>query len=116
MSANQGNLAYSIDHIADNFDGGGLGNGSVLDVAGGAGTVSRSLAKKFQHLNFVVQDLPDVVSAVAVDAEDMARIGFMGHDMFTPQPIKDANVYFFRRVFVEWTTRQRRQFKTSSQL
>lgn len=30
------------------------------------------------------------------------RFRFEAHDFFTPQPIKDADVYFFRRIFHDW--------------
>jgi hypothetical protein len=31
------------------------------------------------------------------------RIQFLAHDFFQEQPVKDADVYFFRRVMMEWT-------------
>ncbi len=44
------------------FDWQGLPNGSVtVDVGGGFGSQSLSLAKVFKHLTFVIQDLPSVI-------------------------------------------------------
>lgn len=105
MSANRNNMMYSVEHIANGFDWASLGHGTVVDVAGGIGTVSRELAKFFPNLKFIVQDQPEVLST-APDIEDesiKSRITFMEHDIFTPQPIANADVYFFRRVFMEWT-------------
>lgn len=105
MSANRNNMMYSPDHIANGFDWASLGNGTVVDVAGGLGTVSRALAKHFPKLNFIVQDQPDVLSQAppVEDESSKSRVSFMEHDMFTPQPVADADVYFFRRVFMEWS-------------
>ncbi|KAK4497294.1 hypothetical protein PRZ48_011744 [Zasmidium cellare] len=104
MSANRNNVLFSVDHIARGFDWQSLGKGTIVDVAGGIGTVSRSLAKHFPELNFIVQDQPEVLAQAppVEDESSKARITFMEHDMFTPQPIKDADIYFFRRVFMEW--------------
>jgi len=30
------------------------------------------------------------------------RVRFMQHNFFTPQPIKDADAYFFRLIFHDW--------------
>lgn len=98
-------MMFSVDHIANGFDWKALGDGTVVDVAGGIGTVSRSLAKHFPKLKFIVQDRADVLAeAPPVEEESSkSRISFMEHDMFTPQPVKGADIYFFRRVFMEWT-------------
>jgi 6-hydroxytryprostatin B O-methyltransferase len=39
--------------------------GMVIDVGGGSGSVSTHLAEAFDHLQFVVQDLPDAVAGEA---------------------------------------------------
>ena len=38
----------------------------VVDVAGGIGTKTLTLAKEFDHLKFVVQDRPSVITEDAV--------------------------------------------------
>ena len=86
------------------FDWANLGQGRVVDVGGGKGPVSIALARAFPNLSIVVQDLEETVSdgrrRLPEDVQD--RITFMAHDFFTPQPIKDADVYFFRAVFHNW--------------
>lgn len=39
----------------------------------------------------------------------------MGYDFFTPQPIKEAQVYFFRRVFMDWEDDRAEQILKSVQ-
>ena len=34
------------------------------------------------------------------------NIQFMKHDFFTPQVVKDADVYFYRWIFHNWTDEQ----------
>lgn len=103
MGAHAGDVSYSVKPIIDNFDWAGLGQATVVDVGGGVGTVSKALAKAFPSLSFVVEDQPEVVKNAVVDDPDIRdRIRFLEHDFFQPQPVKDAAVYFIRRVLMEW--------------
>lgn len=90
--------------IVDNYDWASLGTAVIVDVGGGKGLACRQLAKHFPDLSFVVQDLEDTVAAGrdTLPVELMERITYMTHDFFTPQPIKDADVYFFRAIFHDW--------------
>jgi len=53
----------------------------------------------------VVQDLAPVVAdgPKAVPPEFVTRIKFMAHDFMTEQPVKNADVYFFRWIFHNWS-------------
>ena len=104
MSAYAEDVRFSPQHIIDNYDWAGLGEGAmVVDVGGGFGTVSKALAKAFPGLNFVVEDRGEVIkNATVEDPEIRDRVRFLEHDFFEPQPIKDAAVYFIRRVLMEW--------------
>jgi hypothetical protein len=90
--------------IVDNYDWASLGTATIVDVGGGKGLVCKQLAKHFPGLSFVVQDLEDTAAAGrdALPPELKERITYMNHDFFTPQPIKDADVYFFRAIFHNW--------------
>lgn len=90
--------------IVDNYDWASLGAATIVDVGGGKGLVCRQLAKRFPKLSFIVQDLEDTVAAgrETLPAEFSERIQYMRHDFFTPQPVKDADVYFFRAIFHNW--------------
>lgn len=77
----------------------------VVDVGSGIGFVSVAIAQLHPHLKFVCQDLPSTVAAAPeqVHAEVKDRITFQGHDLLTPNPVKDADLYFFRFFFHNWS-------------
>ena len=96
----------------------GGGKIKMVDVAGGHGPFSIALAKAFPHLEFVVQDLAEVVrhgEAQLKGMDDMdyeenngeeewkTRVSFMEQDMFTEQKVKGADVYFTKWVFTNWS-------------
>ena len=104
MGAFSNDRSFSIENVTNGYDWAGLGEGTVVDIGGGIGTVSIALATAFPKLHFVVQDRPDVIgNAVVEDADIKNRIKFMEHDFFQEQPIKHADVYFFRWVLMEWS-------------
>lgn len=86
------------------FDWASIGKGKVVDVGGGQGSVSVAIAQAFPELSFVVQDFVGTVAEGRknVPAELDGRVEFMGYDFFQPQPVKDADVYFFRGIFHNW--------------
>ena len=90
--------------VCDNYDWVTLGKATMVDVGGGKGLVCRQLAKHFPDLSFIVQDLQDTANAgrATCPAVFKDRITYMTHDFFTPQPVKDADVYFFRAIFHDW--------------
>jgi hypothetical protein len=69
-------------------------------VGGSFGFVCVALAKKFPNLRFVVQDLPKTIEAAAgqIPAEYQDRITLQAHDFYSEQPVKDADVFFFRWI------------------
>lgn len=77
----------------------------VVDVGGSRGNISVALAQTHPHLNFIVQDLPDMIrdaqDGVPSDVAD--RVSFMEHDFFAPQPVRGAEVYLFRNIFHNWS-------------
>lgn len=74
-------------------------------MGGSHGFASIAIAEAFPALNFVVQDLPLVVSSRSrtLTSSLESRITFMPHDFFTPQPVLHADVYFFRWIFHNWS-------------
>lgn len=81
-----------------------LGDATVVDVGGSEGKYSVALAQAFPDLNFIVQDLPEVVKAVESKprpTEVSDRISFMPHSMFEQQPVT-ADIYLFRWIFHDW--------------
>ena len=98
-------LDLEPSNIADNFRWSDLRTGHVVDVGGSLGSISIALARRFPSLRFVVQDQLDMVKAgrenLLVDLLD--RVSFLEHDFFTPQPIKDADVYLLRWILHDWS-------------
>jgi hypothetical protein len=95
----------SLDALAAYFDWAGLPeDGVVVDVGGSRGHVSAHLAERFPHLKFIVQDMPEVVKGAeeAIPSDVADRVSFVSHDMFTKQPVPDANVYLLRFVLHDW--------------
>ena len=92
-------------YVLKAFDWASLGNGLVVDVGGSHGMVSIELAKAFPTLRLVVQDLPKVIEDAEkkMPAELADRVTLMAHDFFTDQPVKDADVYYFRWILHDWS-------------
>ncbi|KAH7135960.1 sterigmatocystin 8-O-methyltransferase precursor [Dendryphion nanum] len=80
-------------------------NAKVVDIGGGSGHIGVALAREFPNLNVTVQDNNLDMLNTAKD-QDLTgvekRMTFMQYDFFTPQPIIDADVYFFRQVLHNW--------------
>lgn len=83
----------------------------AVDVGGGTGNLTLLLAKAFPHLKYVVQDLKEVIP----EAEKLwaaeypgsianGRVALQVHDIFKPQPIKAAAVYYMRFILHDWNT------------
>lgn len=103
-----------------------LGKGAKLvDVAGGStyspappnhlvtdwplkgGHISCAIATAYPNLEVVVQDLPQVIAEsqaklVQSHPELKGRVSYMAHDMFSEQPVKGADAYYFRKVIHDW--------------
>jgi hypothetical protein len=92
-------------YVLNGFDWASLGKATVVDVGGSHGLVSYDIARKFSELSFIVQDLPKVVEDAKgkVPTELGDRVEFMAHDFFTEQPVKDADIYYFRWILHDWS-------------
>ncbi|KAF1952271.1 S-adenosyl-L-methionine-dependent methyltransferase [Byssothecium circinans] len=116
-----------LQHLVDGFDWARLERGAVVvDVGGSTGQACGALAEAFPGLGFVVQDLEEVVAGTAAAAADTrvdeesgadvsARITFVPHDFFTPQPAVATDsgaapaVYLLRKVLHDWHFDRARQ-------
>jgi predicted O-methyltransferase YrrM len=90
-------------YIISNFPWATLGAGTVVDVGGSHGFVAIDLAKAFPELKLIVQDLPAVIEDAKKSVEEYGRVEFMAHDFFTEQPVKGADVYYFRWILHDWS-------------
>ena len=66
--------------------------------------MSIALAEKYPKLNYVVQDLPDIVASGqrALPSHLADRVSFQSHDFFTPQPVQ-ADVYLLRFILHDYS-------------
>ena len=98
------NPGYDPSYTVNNYDCATLGQAQVVDVGGAQGHIAMELAKRFENLNILVQDMDKVVENAesGVPDELKGRVNFMAYDFFAPQTIK-ADVYFFRWIFHNWS-------------
>ncbi|KAF8334399.1 S-adenosyl-L-methionine-dependent methyltransferase [Amanita rubescens] len=82
----------------------------IVDVGGGIGSTSIPLYKAFSQLKIVVQDRKPVVeTGIEIwkkelpDALASGRIQLEAHDFLTPQPRKDAAIFFTHHVLHNWS-------------
>ncbi|KAI9685575.1 MAG: hypothetical protein M1822_004433 [Bathelium mastoideum] len=100
MSFSPSSPSYSISHLLANHDFGAIGAGMLVDVGGSHGQVSMAIAQRWPEIKCVVQDLPDVIEGLheEIPQELEGRVTGMGHDFFTTNPVKGADIYFFRWI------------------
>ncbi|KAI9646018.1 hypothetical protein NHQ30_005456 [Ciborinia camelliae] len=105
MKAFTEGTGFDMQYVVENYPWKDFGQGTVVDVGGSHGSACTHLAKAYPELNFVVQDIQPVVEAAAkaIPAEIAGRIKFMAHDFLKEQPVKNADVYFFRWIFHNWS-------------
>ncbi|KAK8136213.1 O-methyltransferase [Apiospora sp. TS-2023a] len=96
---------FEVSHVVNGYPWADHGKGRVVDVGGSQGFVSIALARQFPNMEFVVQDLQPVVESAknAVPADVSSRVQLMVHDFMTEQPVKGADVYFFRWILHNWS-------------
>lgn len=100
------NEGYEPFHLLDDYPWATIGKGTVVDVGGSDGVIGMAIAQRFPNLRCIIQDLPDVAAnqnAKKIPDELKGRVTFMAHDFFTTQPVKNADVYFFRWIFHDWS-------------
>ncbi|KAI9744020.1 MAG: hypothetical protein M1818_002754 [Claussenomyces sp. TS43310] len=98
---------WEAHYLADNFPWASFPEGTVVDIGGADGHQSIAIAEAHPHLKMIVQDLIMEDAVVAAHQAKLSeavrpRIQFMAHDMFTEQPVKGADVYFFRCTLHNW--------------
>ena len=96
-------LKYLIQGYAwDRLDKPGA---TIVDVGGGQGAVTCAIAKATENVQFIVQDLAGTIAdgKKVLPSYLQGRVSFMEHDFFAEQPIKAAEVYFFRWILHDWS-------------
>ncbi|KAJ7679477.1 O-methyltransferase-domain-containing protein [Mycena polygramma] len=86
------------DLIFQGFDWSALpSNGTIVDVGGGIGHLSLTIAQKYPHLRIANQDL-----AAPIELSKAVSV----HDFFEPQPVKDAAAFLMRYTLHDWPDEQ----------
>ncbi|TFK95822.1 hypothetical protein BDV98DRAFT_598196 [Pterulicium gracile] len=81
---------------------------TVVDVGESLRTVSMTLARKFSHLKYIIQDLPQVIDGDAGTRKFWAKeypefvqsgkVQFQPHDFFRPNPVNSPDVFIMRAI------------------
>ncbi|KAK3631213.1 hypothetical protein LTR56_016988 [Elasticomyces elasticus] len=89
-----------LAHVVDGFDWGAQGKAKIVDLGGSTGDTAFVLAERYPELSIVVQDLKSTLAGAKGQAG--MDVTFMEHDFFDAQPVKNADIYFFRWIFHDW--------------
>ncbi|ERF73025.1 hypothetical protein EPUS_07119 [Endocarpon pusillum Z07020] len=96
---------YSGETLAQGYDWSPFESGTLVDVGGSSGHTALKIADASSISNIIVQDInvKEVKNAQkGLEKKYEGRVRFMEHDFFKPQPVKDADAYFFRLIFHDW--------------
>lgn len=74
---------------------------AIVDIAGGQGHIMEDVRKRYPNIKgrLIVQDLESTFKAVSGPPPG---VEFMVYDIFTPQPLKNAAIYYYRHIFHDW--------------
>ncbi|KAJ6469006.1 O-methyltransferase [Mycena vitilis] len=82
----------------------------IVDVGGGIGSLSLEIAQVNPHLRFLIQDKQGVIRQAEQywetelpGASAAGRVSFGDHDFFSPQPVKNADIFLLRLVVHDWS-------------
>lgn len=97
MASLTGGEGYEVRYTSEGYDFSSIDakEGVFVDVGGSHGFVCVDLARRYQKMRFVVQDLPKTVDSapkpICEDPQVAGRVELMAHDFFTEQPVKGAD-------------------------
>ncbi|KAL4798809.1 S-adenosyl-L-methionine-dependent methyltransferase [Aspergillus venezuelensis] len=96
--------------ILDGFEQAKNGGVLLVDVGGGEGHYIHAFNRKFPPADVrgcrVLQDLPHVVSNITNPPESTE---LMAQDLFQPQPVKGARVYYLHWILHDWADEEARK-------
>lgn len=103
MSFSHLHPSYNVKYLVENFDFGGIGRGTIVDIGGSQGQVSVAIAKRYPDVTCIVQDLETTISGLSIPGSLNGRVIGMPHDFLTSQPIRGADVYLLRWILHDWS-------------
>ena len=98
----------SVHHIQRGFDWSSLpADATVVDLGGSLGHCSLAILEANPTVKCIVQVLPEIVGhahKASIAPHHLAdRISYQPHSFWDPQPVTNADVYFMRLVFHDWS-------------
>ncbi|KAF8498128.1 O-methyltransferase, partial [Russula emetica] len=99
-------ISNFVGHTWEHLPQGSL----VVDVGGGVGAQSFTLAKHHPQLRFVVQESRSGFwKRNMPEALEFDRVRIQGHDFFTPQPARqeDVSVFILSKIMHDWSDEYR---------
>ncbi|KAI1091993.1 S-adenosyl-L-methionine-dependent methyltransferase [Rostrohypoxylon terebratum] len=110
MASLTGGEGYELSYITEGCDLTDVDarGGTLVDLGGSHGFASLYLARQFRNMKFVVQDLPKMIESapkpICAEVKVAKRITLQAHNFFTEQPVKGADVYYFRWIMHNYST------------
>ena len=82
----------------------------LVDMGGGLGQDIAAFHKRFPDLDgrLILQDLESVIGRIG-EGELDSKIERMAHDLFTPQPVIGAKVYYMRQILHDFPDAESRR-------
>ena len=81
-------------------------NPVFVDVGGSHGKAAIAVAEAYPEMRCVVQDISEPTIAAAKNSlpDNLKdRVEYQVHDFWHDQPVKGADIYFFRYIFHDWS-------------
>ena len=96
---------FQPEFLVEGYDFTSIGKGVFVDVGGSHGEVSIAIARRYPQLSCIVQDMPATaeLGRAQLDEDLKDRVSFMAHDFWKEQPVRDADIYYFRWIFHDWS-------------
>lgn len=101
----QSGPAFDPEHLFKDLDWNPESCPKVLvDVGGSQGSIAIELLRKFPGIErCIVEDIPDVIGNTEVSQDLDGRLIFRGHNIFTEQPVRDADIFLLRSILHDWS-------------
>ncbi|KAL2068852.1 hypothetical protein VTL71DRAFT_15190 [Oculimacula yallundae] len=102
---------FEVPQIMDSVFGTsrcGKDDALLVDVGGSGGHDLIDFRKAHSSLpgRLILQDLPATIDSLNTNALKEHNVEAMGHDFFTPQPVRGAKVYYLKMVLHDWPAKQ----------
>lgn len=96
---------FDVKYLLDSYPWTTLANRTFVDVGGSHGLIDQALARHVPTLKCIVQDRPEAIAeGKKLLPQDLSsRIELTPHDFFQEQPVKNADVYYYRLILHDWS-------------